>query len=245
MSTRSATLQSHGSSKDMRRLAISAIPVLILLVTASSSAAHDHGTSAPPCPPANSRVLLADAEAEVYVVKEHLSPYTEPEPVVRGCARGQKRSYFIGEAKEHPGGSGGGGSSSVKLEMLAGAVVAYTPAGEYGGNRKERAGALIVVRNLRTGRVLHKVTASMLAKLNAGPDSVGPIEAIVVKNDGAVAWIVGTGYPDDIEYDVYALDKSGSRLLASGADIVPYSLALAANTLYWTQGGEPATASLN
>jgi hypothetical protein len=245
-SAAAATLEGLYSLRTMRRRATSTIPVLVLLLAAaSSSAARVRHATAPKCPTANSRVLLADAEAEVYVVKEHLAPYNEPEPVVRGCAYGRKRSYFIGESEEHPGGSAGGGSSSVKLEMLAGSIVAYTPAGGYVNSGKGRAGVLMVVRNLRTGRVLHAVTTSVLTKPGASPDSVGPIDAIVVKSDGAVAWIVGTGYPDDIEYHVYAIDRSGSRLLASGANIEPYSLALAGSALYWTQGGQPFSAPLN
>lgn len=66
-----------------------------------------------------------------------------------------------------------------------------------------------------------------------------------MKSDGAVAWIVETGYPDNVEYHVYAIDKTGRRMLASSADIVPYSLALAGNTVYWTQGGQPASTPLN
>ncbi len=228
----------------MRRLAIPAIPVLALLLAAASSSAAParHGTAAN-CPPAKSRVLLADAEAELYIVKERLRPFPEPEPVVRGCVYGGKRSYLIGGAEEHPGGSERGGSSSVKLEALAGSVVAYTPAGNYVSNGKGQPEALMVVRNLRTGRVLHEVTTGALAKPDVG--SVGPIESIVVKSDGSVSWIVGTGYLNDIEYHVYAIDQSGSRLLASGSNIEPYSLALAGNTLYWTQGDQPFSAPLN
>jgi hypothetical protein len=82
---------------------------------------------------------------------------------------------------------------------------------------------------------------------------VGNVVAIVVKSDGAVAWIaedyertLGTGTPSVTPYfDVEAVDKSGSRLLASGTDIDPSSLALAGNTLYWMQGGQPASAPLN
>ncbi len=230
----------------MRRIAISTIPMLVLLMaTASPSAARVRYTTAAKCPPGKSRVLLADSEAELYIVKERLPPYQEPEPVVRGCAYGSRRSYLLGEAEEHPGGSAGGGSSSVKLETLAGSVVAYTPTGSSVRNGKERASVLMVVRNLRTGRVLHKVTTSMFAKPDAGPDSVGPIDSIVIKSDGSVSWIVGTGYPDDIEYHLYAIDQSGSRLLASGSNIEPYSLALAGSTLYWTRGGQPFSAPLN
>lgn len=240
-SAASATLESLDSLRDMRRIAVSTTPALVLLlVAASPSPARVRRTVAPPCPPAKSHTLLADADAELYIVKERLPHSTEPEPVVRGCAYGQKRSYLLGEAEEQIGGSGGGGSSGVQLETLAGSVVAYATSASYGDNGSRY---VMVVRDLRTGRVLHKVITGTPAKPEAIPVSEGPATALVVKSDGAVAWILETGFPS--MYQVYAIDKSGRRLLASSADIVPYSLALADNVLYWTQGGQPFSASLN
>jgi len=72
-----------------------------------------------------------------------------------------------------------------------------------------------------------------------------------VKSDGAVAWIVETqrgpfvgetGPPT--MFEVRAVDRTGSRLLASGSHFDPLSLALAGSTLYWTQGGQPFSAQL-
>jgi hypothetical protein len=146
-------------------------------------------------------VLLADEQAELYIVKERLPRFYGPEPVVRGCARGQSRSYLLGEAEERLGSSSGGGSSGVYLETLAGPVVAYAEA--YGGKYGEQSSAYeMVVRNLATGRVLHKVITETL-KPEAMSVAVGPLVALVVKSDGAVAWIVETGFPK--EYRVYAI----------------------------------------
>lgn len=126
------------------------------------------------------------------------------------------------------------------LETHAGTVVAYAKAASYSNNE---ARYVMVVHNLSTGRVLHKVTTVTLVKPEATPISEGPATALVVKSDGAVAWIVETGFP--ATYQVYAIDKTGRRMLASSPDIVPHSLALAGNTVHWTQGGEPASAPLN
>jgi len=38
---------------------------------------------------------------------------------------------------------------------------------------------------------------------------------------------------------------AGTRLLASGFDVSPSSLALAGSTIYWTQGGKPESSTLN
>jgi hypothetical protein len=225
----------------MRRIALSTIlAVILLLAAASSSAARPQHPTPAKCPPAKAHVLLADGQAELYTVKERLLHSYEPEPVVRGCAYGRRRSYLLGEAEERLGSSGGSGSSGVYLETLAGPVVAYAEA--YGSERTSI--YEMVVRNLATGRVLHKViTETLRPEAISVSVAVGPLVALVVKSDGAVAWIVETGFPK--EYRVYAIDESGTRSLASGADIDPTSLALAGSTLYWTQGGKPASATLN
>jgi hypothetical protein len=73
---------------------------------------------------------------------------------------------------------------------------------------------------------------------------VGFTSAIVVKDDGAVAWIAETRL-QPAEYEVHIVDNTGGRIVASGAEIAPRSLALADSTLYWTQGGRPMSAMLN
>jgi hypothetical protein len=121
----------------------------------------------------------------------------------------------------------------------------------------------VIVRDLRTGRVLHDVPTGTPPKPEPGSVGVGNIVALVLKSNGSVAWIA-----EDSErsaaakaayFDVYATDKSGTRLLASGTDIDPSSLALSAgathlddyphtiagNTLYWTQGGQSFSTTLN
>lgn len=103
--------------------------------------------------------------------------------------------------------------------------------------------AWVVVRDLRTGRVLHNVPTGTQSP--PVPHFVGAGEAttIVVKRDGAVAWIVESKCLGG-EYQVHALDEDGERVLASGRDIAPRSLALVGSTLYWTQGGKPYSATL-
>ena len=77
---------------------------------------------------------------------------------------------------------------------------------------------------------------------------------LVAKPNGSVAWIAedfersapATSTSEEARYyDVYASDKSGTGLLASGLDVSPSSLALGGSTVYWTQGGKPASAVLN
>jgi hypothetical protein len=123
----------------------------------------------------------------------------------------------------------------VTNETLAGPVVAYERYRDAFG-ADEPKGIAIVVRNLRTGRVLHDTAASSSSL--EGENFV----SIVVTADGAAAWIVETGAR---LYQVHAVDANGTHALAVGTEIEPRSLALAGSTLYWTQGGKPMSAPLN
>jgi hypothetical protein len=98
-------------------------------------------------------------------------------------------------------------------------------------------------------RTLRKEPTGVPATLGSEPEfeaiaGIGHTTSIAVKSDGSVAWIVNPNEASG-HYQVHAADTAGSRMLASGADIDPTSLALAGSTLYWTQGGRPQSALLN
>jgi glucose dehydrogenase len=103
----------------------------------------------------------------------------------------------------------------------------------------------LVVMDLRNGRILHRVPVG-----TSSPPSIcfGPVLTMIVKSDGATAWIaedVQTSESEPDSYEAWAVDKTGARLLVSGPEIEPYSLTLGGSTLYWTQGGKPLSASLD
>ncbi len=224
----------------MKRIAPAVVTVVAVLITAvPAGGAAGSRKSAPKCPPKHWPVLVADAQAQLYVHPASIvEPFTPAE--VYGCAYATKRSYDLGPAPGECGG-GGGGCAGVEHEVLAGPVVAYE---EFGAsNEHGTAEWVVVVRNLRTGRVLHREATGMPSAPSSENVGVGATVAIVVKSDGAVAW---TNEDESrTSYQVHAVDESGSRLLASGGDIDPHSLALAGSTLYWTQGGQPYSAPLN
>jgi hypothetical protein len=83
-------------------------------------------------------------------------------------------------------------------------------------------------------------TGSPSAEGNVGG---GYASTIVVKSDGAVAWILSGGPSRGNE--VHIVDADGSRVLASGSDVVKDSLALEGSTLYWTQAGKPFSTTLH
>ena len=101
--------------------------------------------------------------------------------------------------------------------------------------------------------MLHRVPTGTPPTPHPGTVGIGNVVSLVVKSDGAVAWIAEDGEvvsPSNPSvkvsaFEVEAVDASGSRLLASGAEIEPHSLALAGSTLYWTQGGKSMSATLN
>jgi hypothetical protein len=118
----------------------------------------------------------------------------------------------------------------VDEETLGGSVVAYE---EFDVPTEGQGDWLVLVRDLRTGRVLHRV-ASM----------GGFVEDLVVRSDGSVAWIVDEGGKPE-ESKVVSVDKTGTHTLAAGVGIAPMSLALAGSTLYWTQNRTPFSVQLN
>lgn len=243
----------------MWRYAVAVIAVLgLLLPVASPSAASGPHKAPPKCPrvPARSpfatshlsNLFFGNAQAEVYQAEEvpHIGPYNNRG--VYSCVYDNGRSYHLGTAEVC---GGGGPCFGVTPEALVGAIVAYEK--HYVASHEPEDKWLVVVRNLRTGRILRRVPTG--TPLHPGSTGVGPVKTLVLKPDGSVAWIAydyerslyptATSEAEVPYYDVYAADKSGTRLLASGFDVSPSSLALAGSTLYWTQGGKPFSTSLN
>ena len=220
----------------MRRIAATVVPLLIALMAgASASAAATRRKAEPSCPASHSQVLVADGRAEVY------ETYGLG---IFGCVHGRSRAYELGTAARC--GGGGGGCGGIKKETLTGPIVAYEEGSSSNGGPNESGTVhyLLVVRDLLSGRVLHRVATGTPRIASGSSEGIGPAVDIIIKGDGAMAWIVATS-PEAGTYQVHAIDGSGNRLLASGSDINPYSLAVAGSTLYWTQGGEPFLSPLN
>lgn len=215
---------------------------MALLLVGSASAEHGGAKTPSKCPPGHSHLITADTQAQVYLRPEGSGPSGYESTEIFGCTYAGKRSYALGGP---PGYSSRGGGELTHY-TLAGSILAYEAYGELtfpppAGFQEWK----VVVENLRTGRVLHKVPTGTSSP---GAVGIGPVVSLVVKSDGAVAWIVENEIPArhvPAEYEVHAVDKTGNRLLASGSDIDPHSLALAGSTLYWTQGGKPMSAPLN
>lgn len=210
----------------MRRIAICAVIILALFGLASASGARTRHATRRYCPKVGKFALVVDAQAEVYeaggrFVREMFA-----------CAYASGHAYALGPKAECIGSGGCGG---VEKATVGAAFVAYEKfavasepfVGETSSYWR------VIVRNLRTGRVVHRA------------NSTGSfVQDLVVKSDGAVAWIVDTSFLPE-EHAVVAVDKTGTRTLASGPGIAPSSLTLTGNTLSWIESGRMASAVLN
>lgn len=216
----------------MRNAVLTLIALLACAAVCGSALAAGRGSSRPRCPPVkHEEVLAADRQALVYVAAP---PSEEPLEGVFGCSHSSGKSYLLGPRLS--GGSAGGGG--VFPIALAGSVVAFGI-----GHSLEEGHyiAEIRVRDLRTGRLLHRVPNGTPAR--PGDVGIGETTQVVVKADGAVAWITHAR-PELGELQVRSVDQTGSHLLAASPGIASHSLVLVGSTLYWKQGGKPFSATL-
>jgi hypothetical protein len=104
----------------------------------------------------------------------------------------------------------------------------------------------VVVRRLTDGRQLQAYDA-VSSKL--GPESYRSVAAVVVKSDGAVAWIgVGSSiisHRGVTEVHAAAPGAAVARLLDRGSRINSRSLRLRGSQLTWSDGGRTRSASLH
>jgi len=237
----------------------------LLLVPGGANAAHARRALPAKCAP-SSHTLLADSQAQVYSTPKDIDGAIS----LRACAYGQRRSFVVAACNYEERAAMCAETSHVTLAgVLVAAEDSFTPGTEgRGGEEKGIDEWHVVVQSLRTGKVLHEVPTGVPLKPEPRYVGVGQIVALVLKSDGSVAWIA-----EDYErssvlgrkpftipyYDLYAVDKSGTRLLASGTDVDPTSLSLSVgsfgvngysrivvgSTLYWTQGGKPFSALLS
>jgi hypothetical protein len=143
------------------------------------------------------------------------------------------RSYFLADLTEE----GEHASYRVAKESAAGVVGGLSVSSLTENDEFN----LVFVRNLKTGKLLAELQTSGQSA-NSKEPSAGPADSLVVTPSGTAAWIstAGAGV-----YQVHVTEAGHSRTLASAAGIGPTSLALAGNTLYWTENGHAASGAIN
>jgi hypothetical protein len=103
--------------------------------------------------------------------------------------------------------------------------------------------ARVVVRRLTDGVVLREASATARVP---GAESYQSVGALVVKPDGAVAWI-GDGHSiigRGSVVEVHRYDRRGQAELDHGSGIVSGSLRLHGSQLTWTNSGRLRSATL-
>lgn len=224
----------------MRVGCAASILVFLLAACGSSSAASERSASAsststgttqgafkppPPrataCGPRDARTVAASPDARVYTTKG----------AVDGCTIGG-RSYQLGASSRTVR------ENRVAPVALAGIVAGYALS-SFG---VDTVSAQVVVRDLANGREVHEAAATSVVL----PEAFQSVDAIVVKSDGAVAWIshAGSVVSHRQRTEVHRLDTRGPELLDSGSGIAPGSLRLRGSTLTWRHGSVTRRATL-
>ncbi len=212
---------------------MSRYPVVLLAVAAlagygiaeAASAATPAGAGRTAhCGPAHAHTLVASRAVRIYLVRE----------TVYGCAGASGKSHRLGKRGFCPL------QACVGRVALAGRTAAY----ELDTFGVDTSSSGVVVRNLANGRVLMNRGAIWNVP---GPESFESVSSIVVKRDGAVAWIAkvsSIGHPSAL-FEVHRDDRQAHDLLDSGPGIAPRSLRLHGSTITWTDAGKTRSATLS
>lgn len=196
------------------------VGMIVLVIAACGSAP---ATASSGCGPRSARTLAADQVARVYQSSGN----------VYGCAGGARRGYLLAAAVSRLG------EPRIGKLVLAGAVAAYAVT----RSAIVTISAQITVRRLDTGRTLHQVDATTGP---LSPESFQSVGSIVVKSDGAAAWIVKVGsiLRHESETQVNRIDGRGEATLDGTLAGDIGSLRLRGSQLSWRHGGVTRTATL-
>jgi hypothetical protein len=176
------------------------------------------------CEATGSKTLAANQSVRVFALHE----------TVYGCSKRSDKRYRLGRSKVCVG------SERAGPVVVAGDDAAYA---------LERCGvdtgfSEVIVRRFSDGKTLRSA-AAITGRL--GVESYSAVDSLVLKPDGAVAWIatgssiVSHGAP---QREVHKVDRAGPSLLDSGSSVRPSSLRLRGSTVTWKHGGAVRSTTL-
>ena len=220
MASRSTT------SRHLAGITAAAVAVLASAASASPAAAAER------CQAKNSRTEEAGRYARVYSVRR-----IQDDAVTRrwyGCLYSSGRRIRLGDV-----GPSGQFSDRISPVRLAGRHVAY--ASEYTASTGDALGAVVQVRDLRTGAFVRRFQSP-------GDPNTYDVTDLEVRTNGSAAWIarIIAGTPAFTSYEVrlFPSSQAQSTIADAGSSIGARSLALSAGTLYWTREGAARSAVL-
>jgi hypothetical protein len=220
----------------MRRLGV-LLAGLAVLAAPSPAPANIH--KKPICRPGHAHLVEADKQAQVYEAGSR-----EGVSRIMGCVYNSRHQFLVATSA---GGSGGG--SGAHVVQLLGTLVAL----EGETNIPEYLDELdyVYVIDLRIGRTIRESGTGppdySREHPRYGQFDAGPAASLVLRPNGDLAWITDTPkfrVTSAGAHQVYTLEGSERHMIASGDNIEERSLALAGETIYWTQGGKPFSAPL-
>jgi hypothetical protein len=191
-------------------------------VATSGSAGRPGNSVGAVCGPQSARTLARDAVARVYTSAGN----------VYGCAARTKRSYRLGTT--------GASIAAARVEAIR--VAGRTAAYGVRTSGVDTGHTTVNVRRLTTGALL----AQRSATTTIGVEGSQSIDSLVLKADGAVAWIAtahSIGPPTFVR-EVQKLDGRGFAVLDSGPDVAAASLTLRGSALSWKHRTTLRTATL-
>jgi hypothetical protein len=196
-----------------------AVSTLVILAACGSAGAATQTS----CGPTGAKTLTADTVARIYSTGGN----------VYGCADSAAHSYLLASDQRRPG------QPHIGKVALAGVDVAYgeTTSGV------DTTSATVTVKRLDGGRRLKRLAAMTLL---VGPESFESVDSLVVKADGAVAWIASASsvVSHETQRQVVRADRRGETSLDTGTGIKTLSLRLHRSTLHWRDGSGAQSATL-
>ena len=207
---------------------IGTLAVAILALAGSAAPA----VAAERCQAKNSRTEEASRYARVYSVRR-----IQDDAVTRrwyGCLYSSGRRVRLGDV-----GPSGQFSDRISPVRLAGRHVAY--ASEYTASTGDALGAVVQVRDLRTGAFVRRFQSP-------GDPNTYDVTDLELRTNGSVAWIarIIAGTPARTSYEVrlFPTSQAQASIADAGPTLGARSLALSAGTLYWTRDGAARSAVL-
>lgn len=218
--------------RDVLKRLLTGLPVAAVAGAVLAAGAPAAAVAADECQARGSRTEEASRYARVYSVRR-----VQDDTHVRrwyACLYSEDRRVRLGTV-----GAGGVHLDRISPVRLAGRYVAT--ASEYTAATGDALGAVVEVRDLRTGRLVRHFHSP------SEPNTYD-VTDLELRANGSVAFIARVlgGMPATTTYEVRALRSTGSssELLDSGAGIDRRSLALSGSTLYWSNDGLPRAARL-